>query len=207
MPTSASNTDELREFMSARGLSLREMPVRGSSIVEADRSFEAVVSTEQVAQVIDWRRYEIIDEILMSRGGVFPESIPLLDSHQRYRSRDVIGSAQDFRLDGDKWVGRGFVAKAATADDDVEIIWARIRDKHLRAVSIGYEVLENTDIDPGQKKLVAGRYFTAKERRLRITTAWRTHELSTTPIGADSMALIRSHMGNVARPQRSYFAK
>lgn len=205
MPALRSQSDDLREFMSARGLSLREMPVRGSSIVEADRSFEAIVSTEQIAQVIDWRRYEIIDEVLIARGGVFPESIPLLDSHQRYRSRDVIGSAQDFHLEDNKWIGRGLVAKPANADDDVEIIWARIRDKHLRAVSIGYEVLENTDIDPGQKKMVAGRYFTAKERRLRITTAWRTHELSTTPIGADSMALIRSHMGNVAQPKRSYF--
>jgi hypothetical protein len=198
--------EELREAMLSRGLSARDVEVRSSSIVVADRSFEAVVSTEEPAQIVDWRAYEVIDEVLVARGGVFPPVAVLLDSHFRSRCRDVIGSAREFKLEEDvRWAARGFVAEPAFPGDEVELIWSRIKGGHLRAVSIGYEVLEFTDIEPGQKKLVGSKYYTAKERRLRISTKWRCHELSTTPIGADSMALIRSHQGNSAQPKRSYF--
>lgn len=211
MPALLDDLEEIREVMLSRGMFTRELKdsVRASSIVEADRSFEAVVSTERVAQVIDWSRYEVIDEVLVARGGQFPAQAPLLDSHIRHSSADVMGSALNFRLQDaeSQWLGRGIFAKPAGPDDPVERIWARVRDGHLRGVSIGYMVLENTDIEPGQKKLVAGKYYTATARRLRVSTKWAVHELSTTPIGADPLALIRSRQGNFAPvpKTRSYF--
>jgi hypothetical protein len=69
-----------------------------------------------------------------------------------------------------------------------------VADGHIRAVSIGYHVPDGgfVDIQPGQRAEVAGRTFEAAGRTLRISTEWRVHELSLTPIGADEFALIRS---------------
>lgn len=205
MPALASPVDAVREFMQQRGIFVRDLSLRSDSINLEERSFEAVVATEQRAQIIDWQRYEIIDEILVARGGEFPEQTPLLPNHRRYDVLDVIGSARNFRREGNQWIGRGFVAEPANDADEVGIIWKRVSAGHIRAVSIGYNVFNSVDIPPGKRANVNGTNFTAGERLLRISTQWRVHELSLTPIGADSMALIRSHMGNVARSRRRYF--
>lgn len=188
-----------------RDLTIRQMVVRSKSINEEDRSFEAVVATDTPAAVFDYRNWEIIDEILVSRGGEFPDHVPLLPNHRRYDVLDVIGSATNFRMEGGQWIGRGQVAKAANDNDDVEIIWRRVADGHIRAVSIGYELLNYVDIPAGKKQSVAGKEYEAGEKKLRITTNWRVHEVSLTPIGADSKALIRSQEGVPPRKNRSYF--
>lgn len=201
----ASPVDEVREFMRERGLFVRELSLRASSIDEKERSFEAVVATEQRVAIIDWQRYEVIDEILVARGGQFPEQVPLLPNHRRYDVLDVIGSAKSFRREGDKWVGRGIVAEPANERDDVAVIWKRVAAGHIRAVSIGYQVLNSVDIPPGKRASVDGKQYQAGERLLRISTEWRVHELSLTPIGADSMALIRTQLGDAARTKRRFF--
>lgn len=191
--------------MRERGLVVRELTMRADSINVEQRTFEAVVATETVAQVIDWQRYEIIDEILLARGGQFPDHAPLLPNHRRHDVLDVIGSATNFRREGSQWLGRGQLAEAANENDEVEVIWRRVADRHIRAVSIGYRVMEAVDIPAGKRANVNGVNYQAKERTLRISTAWRVHELSLTPIGADSMALIRTIQGNPAPKRRSFF--
>lgn len=187
------------------GITSRDLPTRPASVDAEARSFEAVVSTETRAQVIDWSRYEIIDEVLLARGGEFPEQVPLLPNHSRFSLDDVIGAAREFRMEGNQWVGRGYLAEPADDTDPVRRYWSRLEAGYINAVSIGYVVREAVDIQPGKKQMVAGKFYTAGERRLRVTTSWRVHELSLVPIGADSMALIRSHLG-ARRPQnRSYF--
>lgn len=175
-----------------RDLTTRELAVRAGSYNEADRSFTAVCATEQPVQVFDWRTFEVIDEILVADGGEFPERCPLLDSHQRYQSKDVIGSALDFRRVGREWEGRGVFAKD---DPEVDKIASRVRDGHITDVSIGYEVLNYVDIPARATQNVNGRPYTAGERTLRVSTRWRVRELSTTPIGADVKAKIRSLLG------------
>lgn len=204
---SASPTDKAWEQMRDLGVSVREMSVRAATISEEDRSFEATVSTEIVAKVADVKNWRVIDEILLTRGAAFPEYLPLLDDHDRRGSKAVIGSARGFRQDGGQWVGRAYVAKPANDLDDVSIIWSRVKDGHLRAVSLGYLPTEFIDIEPGRSEAVAGKTYRAQDRVLRVTTKWQPFELSLTPIGADRNALIRSLMGeHVPAPRkRSYF--
>ena len=206
MPTSLSLPPEI-EGLQSRELFAREMPFAPASIDPERRSFEAVVATETRATIFDYRSYEFIEEVLLSRGGQFPDHMPLLPNHRRYDVTDVIGSAVQFRLENDRWVGRGILATPADDADPVERIWKRVAEGHLRAVSIGYRVLEYTDIPRGKRAVVGDREFAAGDRTLRITTAWRAHELSLTPIGADSAALIRSLHGPSPVPQRSFFAR
>jgi hypothetical protein len=206
VPKSLSLPPEI-EGLQTRELFARELPFAPASINEEQRSFEAVVSTETRAMIFDYRNYEVIEEILVARGGQFPARVPLLPNHNRYSVTDVIGSALDFRVENNQWVGRGVLASPADPNDPVERIWKRVAEGHLRAVSIGYRVLEYTNIPPGKRAVVGEREFAAGDRTLRVTTAWRVHELSLTPIGADSEALIRSFHGHSPVPQRSFFAK
>lgn len=194
--------------MKSRGLWFREDPMlslRAKSINKEERSFDAVAATEQRATIFDWRSWDIIDEILVAKGGQFPEVTPLLESHMRYDLGDQLGSARDYRLERDQWVGRCFIGRSATGNVKRDQVWMDIEDGHIRAVSIGYEVLNHVDIPPGKRQNVNGRNYEAGERTLRVSTDWRTHELSVVSVGADSLALIRSHLGANARTRRSYF--
>ena len=209
VPAALALSDLPATALQERGLFSRSLDLRSGSINETDRSFEAVVSTETPAVIWDRRTYDIIDEILIAKGGQFPERMPLLPNHQRHDVLDVIGSAVDFRLENNQWIGRGIIASPANDDDEVNKIWRRVADGHIRAVSIGYQVEDGgyVDIPAGSKASINGRTFEAGARTLRISEQWRVHELSLTPIGADELALIRSRLGGDApRPQcRSYF--
>lgn len=194
--------------LQTRDLTCRKLTLRHESLDEQSRSFEAVVATETPSVVYDYRTHEHIDEILVAEGGDFPRSIVLLDDHQRYSGvNSVMGTATDFRQQGRQWVGRGIVGQAAEGNTHREQAWMDLRDGHIRAVSIGYIPVGFVDIPAGQTQKVNGTSYTADERTLRITTEWRVHELSLTPIGADSEALIRNHQGAPPKPQRSYFAR
>lgn len=173
----------------------RALSTRPSSIIEADRSFQAVAATENPARMIDWANMRYIDEVLVASGGrIENDYAPLLRNHQRYDpADDVYGSAREWALEADtQWLCRCFMSKPSDPSDPVERAWTRVLGGHLRAVSVGYEVLKFEDVPPGERKKVAGRFWTAGERVLRVSTEWVIHELSLTPIGADSKALIRS---------------
>lgn len=186
-------------------LTSRKATFRAGSYSEKDRSFEATISTEAPTAVRDYESWQIIDEVLVARGGEFPDHMPLLDDHDRYGSLSVIGSARDFRQVDGGWTGRAYFADPDDGDDKrMRAIEGRVRDGHIRDVSIGYVPIEWVDIPAGQSQDVNGRKYAAGNRTLRVTTKWRAHELSITPIGADSNAKIRSHQGQAsARIPRS----
>lgn len=201
--------DEFDRQMRDRGLYVRGdldlLSMRSDSIDRERRSFEAVVATETPALMRDYQTWQLIDEVLVARGGRFPSQIPLLNSHSRYTINDQLGSARDFRLEGEAWVGRGFVGRAVQGNTDREQVWLDIEDGHIRAVSIGYRVSNFVDIPAGKSQEVNGRRFKAGSRTLRVSTAWEVHELSVVSVGADSMALIRSRAIEAAQPRRSFF--
>lgn len=208
MPALASRVDEFDKLMCDRGLFVRgavELELRAKSVNKEDRSFEAVVATETPAMMRDYRTWDIIDEILVAKGGQFPSQMPLLNSHMRWELSDQLGSARGFTLKGDEWLGRGYVGRAVQGNTNREQIWQDIEDGHIRAVSIGYQVINYVDIPAGKRSKVNGKEYAAGDRTLRISTEWRAHELSIVSIGADSMALIRSHLGNSARSSRRMF--
>ncbi len=170
---------------------VRAAPMEFGSLDEASRSIECVMCTETPVRMIDWSREEYFDEVLVADGARMPSQLPLLDNHNRYESEAVIGSVRNIRREGDKWIGRAYFMEG---DDKVERIWQRVRQGHLKDVSIGYQY-ERTfvEIRKGEKAVVGGRTFEATEhRRKRVVTEWVGKELSTTPIGADQLAKMRS---------------
>ena len=167
-----------------------KFPVRAASVNETERSFEAVVASETPAMILDYRTGDVIEEILVASGGIFPDSVPLQDGHRRERTSDLLGSMRHFRQQSSEWLGKGFMANGAPEADSA---WRKIVDGHLNSVSIGYAPLEWVDVPPGKSTTIGGRRFTAKQNRgLRVTTKWSVHEVSVVSIPADPTAKIRS---------------
>ena len=159
---------------------------------EDNRTVVATLTTEQPVAMYDYRTGKgMIDEVLVARGGKFPETMVMLDDHNRWGgSRSVTGSIRTMTLDGDRW--RGTLHFARNAGQHIDEIWELVRQKHLTDVSLGYRYGNDdfVDIPSGRTMTVDGKQYTAGARTLRVVTNWSAREGSTTPIGADDQAKI-----------------
>lgn len=162
-----------------------------TSIDEKNRSIEAVIATEDRVRVIDWKRYEVIEEILRMDGLTLPagDQVPLLDTHNRFSVQSQLGSTRQFRVDGDKLIARNFYSSSK----DAEHAWTLCREGHLTDNSVGYRVGDNAVmIEPGKTGEVAGKTYTASPTMaLRVVLSWEVRENSVCPIGADPKAKTR----------------
>jgi hypothetical protein len=151
------------------------------------RSFDAVGATEAPVEVYDWRRGEIVKEILLMDGCEMPASrqLPLLDSHNRCDTGSVLGSFRQMKVTGDQLIGRVFFSNTPEATSP----WTKAREGHLTDFSIGYRVVDSQWVPAGQTTSVRGRSF---EGPVSIVTRWRVKELSICPVGADEAAKARS---------------
>ncbi len=172
------------------GLTVRA--AAGSATYDSEaRTLRAVATTEAPTQVIDWERWELVDEVLRMDGLRMPDSgqVPLLDSHNRSRVGDVIGSAREF---GDTTVA-GHAAKECVvsfADTDAgRDAEAKYRDGHITDFSIGYRVTEAEYVPVNETQVIGGVRYAGP---VRVATSWELKELSATPIGADEFAKART---------------
>jgi hypothetical protein len=191
-----------------RDITTRAIPIIPSSLDEATRSVEVTMSTQAIVQVVDWRRLEIIDEVLIADGVVFADSerqVPFVDSHKRTSADDCLGSVRNIRTENGETVGRVFFA--GPSDDRAERTWQKTKDGHMRSYSVGYEPLEYKDIAPGARETIAGREFTAGKRPLRITMRWALKELSTVIVSADSGATVRTELGDTPEQETKTMPK
>lgn len=170
-----------------RDIVTRGMQLRAATVNEESRTVEATISTGTPVEVYDWRRGESIDEVLLPDGADMPGQVPLLANHSRWSLRDVLGSIRGMRVDGNAIAGRLHFA----ASDDAEHAWQMVRGGHITDVSVGYRVVQATEIAAGQTAMVSGKQYTAGKRALRIATEWMLREGSLVPIGADAAAKIR----------------
>jgi HK97 family phage prohead protease len=168
-------------------LMTRSIQVRADSVDEETRTAEATLSTQNPVEVMDWNRYEVIDEVLLVDGARMPPQIVLLDAHSRFQVANVRGSVTNIRKTDSGIVGTLRFA----SDADSERAWQLVREGHLTDVSVGYRVDNYVDIPAGKSQDVGGRTYTAKNKPLRVATEWRLREVSLVPIGADEEAKIR----------------
>ncbi len=171
-------------------LSYRTFALRAASpesIDDEGRSVEAVIATEEPAEVYDYERYELITEILLMDGVEMPTSkqIPLLDAHQRFEAANVLGSIRGLKKEGKFLIGRAHFSGVA----DVEDIWQKVREGHLTDFSAGYRPIDSQWVPEGETYSFKGRSFAGP---VRVTKRWKIREGSIVPIGADEFAIARS---------------
>ena len=176
-------TDISHASSRAAALGLRGTPL---SLNEAERSVEFTAATEQPVNVWDWDRWDVVPEVLRMDGVQLPASgqVPLLDTHDGTSVQNVLGSFGAFRTEGGQLIGRAtFSGVQAGAD-----AFRRVAEGHITDVSVGYEVLASTWVEPGATATVEGVEYTGP---VRVTTAWRLFEVSLCPVGADDRAKVR----------------
>ena len=165
-----------------RDLCFRAIPVRSGSIDEEKRTIEATISTETPVSMYDWQRDEFIPEVLLSKGAVWPNQMPLLDSHNRWSLEDQLGSVRNIRRETNEIAGRLSFSRQS------EDAWEKVKEGHITDVSVGYRIEDRTYIPKGESKTIEGRTFAGP---VNVVTKWRIYEVSLVPIGADEQAKLR----------------
>ena len=170
----------------ASDTSYRSLSVRAATFSEEARSVEAVISTDQPVLMPDWKRMEMVPEVLVPSGAEYPSNrqVPFLDSHQRRSVKDQLGSAREINVSGSEITAKLVFRKAAESEDAL----AGVRDGHITDVSVGYDVLKRQYVPKGEKKTIAGRTYSGP---VNVATKWKLREVSLTPIGADDQAKLR----------------
>ena len=191
------NPEQFKGFYSREAAAL-------STVNEADRSIENIVSTEDPVVVFDWYNWQPIREILLVDGLAFPESrqVPLLDVHSRFEISNIKGSTRDLQAADDPKLGRillGRTVFSTTAEDE----WTLAREGHLTDTSIGYLIDEAQSIllKKGQTTNYNGRVFTNSWEDgldLYVRLSSQLKENSIVPIGANQAAKFRSLFNHFA---------
>lgn len=194
MPT--SKKDATRPDLHYRGAAMAMSPDTGcpATLDEETRSVEVVAATESPVPVLDYDRWEVVPEVLLMSGCQLPASrkMPLLDSHSRYSTSSVIGSARELRTEGDQLLSRVHYSKAPEAEGP----YMKMTEGHLTDYSVGYryDKKDKVYIPDGETGIVDGRTFTGP---VNVIRKWTPKELSACPIGADDMAKARSATATV----------
>jgi hypothetical protein len=165
-------------------MAYRSLEVRASTLNVDARTIEATVSTETPVLMPDWQRGEMVPEVLQSKGAIIPDSrqVPFLDSHNRGRVADQLGSARDIGTKYNNLTARLHFSEAASSE------FTKVREGHVTDVSAGYEVLKRVYVGKGETRDVNGKSYTGP---VNVVTKWRLREVSLTPIGADQQAKLR----------------
>ena len=179
--------------MPETNLTTRKMAVAPSgpaTLDEQARTVDAVMTTEAPATVVDWERWELVDEILILDGANYAKQMPLLDTHDRSGVGQVLGSVRDIRRDGDTLVGTVHFSSVPEADSAL----TKVREGHLTDFSIGYTVQESVWVPEGQSYALNGKSY---DGPVKLSTKFEIKELSICPIGADKLAKARAAAANL----------
>jgi len=164
------------------GITTRALPLFPSSLDKEERTVNAVMATEAPVDVFTWE-HGLVREVLLVEGAEYPTKIPLLDTHDRFSSKSVLGSVTEIRASGSELVGK--VAFSSTAQD----IMTKVEEGHLTDFSVGYRAIKSVFIPEGESQVIEGRSF---DGPVLVTTQWKIKELSICPIGADENAKARA---------------
>ena len=150
-----------------------------------NRSLELVITTETPVRMYDWETGEMVPEVLLAKGCIMPKQVPLLDTHSRWSTSDVLGSVREKKIE------EGLVSGRATfsATPRAEETFLKYEEGHLTDFSAGYRVNDVTRVKKGEKVDVDGRTWKGP---VNVVTSWTLKEVSCCPIGADAKAKARS---------------
>ncbi|MDO9499123.1 prohead protease/major capsid protein fusion protein [Falsiroseomonas sp.] len=169
------------------------LPIAGQSIA-ACRALAAPVSVNRAARTVEvvWstgaraRNFvpplgPIIEELDMRPEAVRMDALrsgraPVLDTHRRAGTRDVLGRVTAARLEA----GRGYATLQFSGADDVEPVWQRVADGTLQSVSVGYRVHR---YEP--------RPDAATGQTIHRAVDWEPYEISIVPVPVDAAAVVR----------------
>lgn len=175
--------------MATKDLSYRsiDISVRAPQTIDVEkRSLDFVIATESPVRMYDWETGGVVPEVLLARGCVMPRQVPLLDTHSRWSTSDVLGSVRNKRIEaGGLVIGTATFSSTPKADE----AFRKYEEGHLTDFSAGYAVNDVTRVKKGEKVDIDGRTWKGP---VNVVTSWTLKEASCCPIGADAKAKARS---------------
>lgn len=169
-----------------------------ASLDEANRSVECCAATEEPVLEMDRTRWEMVPTILRMSGCQIPpnKQVPLLDTHSRWDTSSVIGSARELRVEGSQLIARAHYSSAPEAEGP----FLKMKEGHLTDFSAGfsYNRADVTYIAPDTTGIVDGIEYTGP---VNVVRKWKIKELSACPIGADEQAKARSATPSAYSPE------
>ncbi len=175
------------EDATRRSLSLRLISGgQPDTLDEKARTVEVVAASEDPVATYDWV-LGTVGEVLRLDGLEVPDNgqVPLVDSHARFSTDNVLGSARLFRREGGQLVCTVHFAE----DEAAARAFAKVRDGHLTDFSVGFRIDEVARVKDGEAELIHGVSY---EGPLRVVTQARLMELSLVAVGADPAAKARN---------------
>lgn len=173
---------------------IRKAEVSASSWNDASNSIEAVICTDTPCYSTEVKTGKSVKEVWLMSGLEFDPHVRCLNDHNREGVEHVLGTVSDHRPGEHDCTSRIYLSSAEPA------ICTKVKEGHIRDVSVGGERREIVTIPPGQSKEISGQIFTADQTEpLNVVTRLRVYEVSLTPIGSDPAAVTRSE----TRPDRS----
>jgi hypothetical protein len=165
----------------------RTSTVIPETINEERRSIRVTFASETPVTRYDWWEGEYYDEILdldpkSVRLGRFLSGAPVLDSHNSWSTKSVLGVVENPTIENRKGTC-DILFPPEGIDENADRVYALMKANILRNTSIGYWVY---------------RYEIIKEegkRSIYRATDWEPCEESVVPIGADPNAGVRSEGG------------
>lgn len=165
-------------------LQRREAAVVPSSVHAATRTAELVWSTGARVKRGGFFTEPYHEELSLQPEHVRMERLnngaPLLDSHNRYDLRGVIGVVEKAWIEGKE--ARAIVRFSDR--EEVEPVFRDVQNGIVRNVSVGYQVHKFEDVTQENSK---------DNMKLLRAVDWEPMELSLVPIGADGAAGVRNH--------------
>lgn len=153
------------------------------------RTAELVWTTGASVRRYDWWKDREYDEVLVVdpaavRMGRLQTGAPLLDTHDSWSLRSVIGVVEEASISG----GQGSAKVRFSEREEVAGIVRDVEAGILRNVSVGYRIHKIERIPPKNDS----------ERWQYRIVDWEPMEISLVPIGADAGAGVRSEPGGEA---------
>ncbi|MCQ4162909.1 terminase [Roseomonas sp. GC11] len=182
-PSPAPERDAVPDRLPSGGQSITACRALAAPVTvhRAARTVEVVWSTGARARNVVPPLGPILEELDMRPEAVRMEALrsgraPVLDTHRRAGTRDVLGRVTAARLEA----GRGYATLQFSTAADVEPVWQRVADGTLRAVSVGYRVHR---YEP--------RPDPATGETIHRAVDWEPFEISVVPVPIDPAAAMR----------------
>jgi len=157
-----------------------------------DKGIPTIATTSAPALVVDWKRWEIVREILPMQYVVLPDNdkTVLLDSHSAISVEKILGSAINWRTSANELLADIIISETE------EKIAKKIEEGHIDSVSLGYETKKESTIEipKGKEVIIDGIVYKNEyedDYPFVIRTWWKVKELSLVPIGADDAAKLK----------------
>ena len=176
-----------KKHIPAAKLVMRMVDIRRELAQEESSSVPVIIATENPVERYDDSSDQNYAEVLLMDGVEFRggrTQLPIVDSHDRSTTRNVLGSVRNLRVEGTQLVGDATFAR----DVESQIAYQKLLDGHLTDFSITATPVEQVSVRRGES-------YQTTEREVFgpavVVTRWQPVDASLVAAGADETSTVR----------------